>query len=80
MEQPLVHPQILGSLVGLLAILWLGMNKGWLPTFKPLTGDLFRLELCSISALLVGSHGPFFAWACSLLWGPFLVGLGCLLR
>ena len=43
------------------------MNKGWLPTFKPLAGALFGLELCSISALLVGPHGPFFAWACSLL-------------
>ena len=43
------------------------MNKSWLPTFKPLTGDLLGLELYSISALLVGPHGPFFVWACPLL-------------
>ena len=44
------------------------MNKGWLPTFKPLAGDLFGLELCSTSTFLVRSHGPFFAWACSLFY------------
>ena len=67
MGQPLVHSQRFGSLVGSLVVLWLEMNKGWLPTFKPLAGDLFGLELCSISSLLVRPHGPFFAWACSLL-------------
>ena len=47
--------------------LWLKMKNGWLPTFKLLAGTFFGLELCSIPALLVGPHDPFFAWACSLL-------------
>ena len=52
---------------GSLVVFWLRMNKGWLPTFNPLAGDLFGLELFSISILLVGPHRPFYAWACSLL-------------
>ena len=38
-----------------------------LPIFNSLLGLFFGLELCSILALLVGPHDPFFAWACSLL-------------
>ena len=36
MRQPLVHPQKLGSLVGVSLFFWLGMNKGWLSTLDPL--------------------------------------------
>ena len=42
MRQPLVHSQRLGSLVWVSSCtFWLGMNKGWLPTFKPLAGGPF---------------------------------------
>ena len=43
------------------------MDKDWFAHFQFFAGTFFGLELCSISALLVRSHGPFFAWACSLL-------------
>ena len=51
------------------------MDKGWFAHFQFFVGTFFGLELCSISALLVGPHGPFFAWACSLLHE--ILGFGC---
>ena len=64
MGQPLVHPQRLGSLVWVSSCFLVRDEQGLVATFKPLSGEL---ELCSISTLLVGPLGPFFAWACSLL-------------
>ena len=61
MGQPLVHSQRLGSLVWVSSCsFWLGMNKGWLPTFKPLAGGPFWA-----GTLL---HFSTFSWA---TW-PFL--------
>ena len=67
MGQPLVHPQRLGSLVGASSCTLVRDEKGLVAHFQASCWNLFGLELCSISALLVGPHGPFFAWACPLL-------------
>ena len=67
MGQPLVHPQRLGSLVGASSCTLVRDEQGLVAHFQASFWDLFGLELCSILALLVGLHGPFFAWACSLL-------------
>ena len=61
MRQPLIYSQRLGSLVWVPSCsFWLGMNKGWLPTFKPLARGPFWAR-----TLL---HFSTFSWA---TW-PFL--------
>ena len=67
MGQSLVHPQRLGPLVGALVVSLVRDEQGPVAHFQASCWDLFGLELCFISAPLVGPHGPFFAWACSLL-------------
>ena len=67
MGQSLVHPQRLGSLVGVSSCTLVRDEQGLVAHFQASCWDHFGLELCSISALFVGLHGPFFAWACSLL-------------
>ena len=67
MGQLLVYPQRLGSLVGASSCTLVRDEQGLVAHFQATFWDLLGLELCPISALLVGSHDPFFAWACSLL-------------
>ena len=67
MGQPLVHPQMLDSLVGVSSCFLVKDEQGLVAHFQASCEDFFGLELCFISTLLVGPHDPFFAWACSLL-------------
>ena len=67
MGQLLVYPQRLGSLVGASSCTLVRDEQGLVAHFQATFWDLLRLELYPISALLVRPHGPFFAWACSLL-------------
>ena len=63
----LVYPQRLGSLVEASSCTLVRDEQGLVAHFQATFWDLLGLELCPISALLVGPHGPFFAWACFLL-------------
>ena len=53
MGQPLVHPQRLGSLVGVSSVFWLEVNKGWLSTLHPLRlGGVFWIGLAYMGYFL----------------------------